>query len=44
VRPVLDVQDGMPEACLPERRVAWLRLRHAAASQKYRRRPILLLI
>jgi hypothetical protein len=30
VRPVLDVQDGVPEARLPEGRVPRLRLRHAA--------------
>lgn len=30
VRPVLDVQDGVPEARLPEGRVARLRRRHAA--------------
>lgn len=36
VRPVLDVQDGVPEACLPERRVPRLRLRHAASHKQLR--------
>jgi hypothetical protein len=36
VRPVLDVQDRVPEARLPERRVARLRLRHAARAEQSR--------
>jgi hypothetical protein len=38
---VLDVQYGVLEAHLPERRVAWLRLRHAAQFHKQHNRCII---
>lgn len=40
VRPVLDVQDGVPEARLPEGRVPWLRLRHAAVFREQSQKQI----